>query len=93
MKVERRALKGAALCCRVHGATLGVGSLLAGFLGESTMVAVAACYVYQKQVRSNRPHRYEETDNRTHGTASGTNATFNPAVHVYTYLANVSILI
>lgn len=36
---------------RVHGATLGVGSLLAGFVGESTMVAIAACYVYQKQVR------------------------------------------
>ncbi|XP_041100438.1 progressive ankylosis protein homolog B-like isoform X2 [Polyodon spathula] len=33
----------------VHGATLGVGSLLAGFLGESTMVAVAAFYVYRKQ--------------------------------------------
>ncbi|XP_036378651.1 progressive ankylosis protein homolog B-like [Megalops cyprinoides] len=33
----------------VHGATLGVGSLLAGFLGESTMVAIAACYVYQQQ--------------------------------------------
>ncbi|KAG2458458.1 ANKH protein, partial [Polypterus senegalus] len=33
----------------VHGATLGVGSLLAGFLGESTMVAIAACYVYRKQ--------------------------------------------
>ncbi|XP_016389029.1 progressive ankylosis protein homolog B-like isoform X2 [Sinocyclocheilus rhinocerous] len=33
----------------VHGATLGVGSLLAGFVGESTMVAVAACYVYRKQ--------------------------------------------
>ncbi|KAG9341617.1 hypothetical protein JZ751_019134 [Albula glossodonta] len=33
----------------VHGGTLGVGSLLAGFLGESTMVAIAACYVYQKQ--------------------------------------------
>uniref|UniRef100_A0A8C9LAP2 ANKH inorganic pyrophosphate transport regulator n=1 Tax=Pavo cristatus TaxID=9049 RepID=A0A8C9LAP2_PAVCR len=36
----------------VHGATLGVGSLLAGFVGESTMVAIAACYVYRKQVRS-----------------------------------------
>uniref|UniRef100_A0A672PUP9 Progressive ankylosis protein homolog B-like n=1 Tax=Sinocyclocheilus grahami TaxID=75366 RepID=A0A672PUP9_SINGR len=35
----------------VHGATLGVGSLLAGFLGESTMVAIAACYVYRKQQR------------------------------------------
>lgn len=35
---------------RVHGATLGVGSLLAGFVGESTMVAIAACYVYRKQV-------------------------------------------
>ncbi|XP_051969827.1 progressive ankylosis protein homolog B-like isoform X2 [Xyrauchen texanus] len=33
----------------VHGATLGVGSLLAGFVGESTMVTVAACYVYRKQ--------------------------------------------
>ncbi|XP_029557074.1 progressive ankylosis protein homolog B isoform X3 [Salmo trutta] len=33
----------------VHGATLGVGSLLAGFIGESIMVALAACYVYQKQ--------------------------------------------
>uniref|UniRef100_A0A671K6M6 Progressive ankylosis protein homolog B-like n=1 Tax=Sinocyclocheilus anshuiensis TaxID=1608454 RepID=A0A671K6M6_9TELE len=38
----------------VHGATLGVGSLLAGFMGESTMVAVATCYVYRKQVRSNQ---------------------------------------
>lgn len=37
--------------CRVHGATLGVGSLLAGFVGESAMVAIAACYVYRKQVR------------------------------------------
>ncbi|XP_043082612.1 ANKH inorganic pyrophosphate transport regulator a isoform X2 [Puntigrus tetrazona] len=36
----------------VHGATLGVGSLLAGFMGESTMVAVAACYVYQKQKKT-----------------------------------------
>lgn len=36
---------------RVHGATLGVGSLLAGFIGESTMVAIAACYVYRKQVK------------------------------------------
>uniref|UniRef100_A0A8C2AMS3 ANKH inorganic pyrophosphate transport regulator b n=1 Tax=Cyprinus carpio TaxID=7962 RepID=A0A8C2AMS3_CYPCA len=35
----------------VHGATLGVGSLLAGFLGESTMVAIASCYVYRKQQR------------------------------------------
>ncbi|KAI3355367.1 hypothetical protein L3Q82_018209, partial [Scortum barcoo] len=33
----------------VHGATLGVGSLLAGFIGESTMVAIAACYVYRQQ--------------------------------------------
>uniref|UniRef100_A0A4W5P2K1 ANKH inorganic pyrophosphate transport regulator a n=1 Tax=Hucho hucho TaxID=62062 RepID=A0A4W5P2K1_9TELE len=38
------------LCFSVHGATLGVGSLLAGFIGESIMVALAACYVYQKQV-------------------------------------------
>ena len=28
-----------------------MGSLLAGFVGESTMVAIAACYVYRKQVR------------------------------------------
>lgn len=40
------------LCFRVHGATLGVGSLLAGFVGESTMVAIAACYVYRQQVSS-----------------------------------------
>lgn len=40
------------LIFRVHGATLGVGSLLAGFVGESTMVALAACYVYRKQVRN-----------------------------------------
>ncbi|XP_059380380.1 ANKH inorganic pyrophosphate transport regulator a isoform X2 [Carassius carassius] len=36
----------------VHGATLGVGSLLAGFMGESTMVAVGACYVYRKQKKT-----------------------------------------
>uniref|UniRef100_A0A4W4ET46 ANKH inorganic pyrophosphate transport regulator a n=1 Tax=Electrophorus electricus TaxID=8005 RepID=A0A4W4ET46_ELEEL len=35
----------------VHGATLGVGSLLAGFLGEAMMVAVGASYVYRQQVR------------------------------------------
>lgn len=29
-----------------------MGSLLAGFVGESTMVALAACYVYRKQVRN-----------------------------------------
>ncbi|XP_053343547.1 ANKH inorganic pyrophosphate transport regulator a [Clarias gariepinus] len=33
----------------VHGATLGVGSLLAGFLGEAIMVAAGACYVYRQQ--------------------------------------------
>uniref|UniRef100_UPI00398E4C91 progressive ankylosis protein homolog B isoform X3 n=1 Tax=Pristiophorus japonicus TaxID=55135 RepID=UPI00398E4C91 len=33
----------------VHGASLGVGSLLAGFLGESAMVAIASCYVYRKE--------------------------------------------
>ncbi|XP_038170099.1 LOW QUALITY PROTEIN: progressive ankylosis protein-like [Arvicola amphibius] len=38
----------------VHGATLGVGSLLAGFVGESTMVAIAACYVYRKQKMENQ---------------------------------------
>lgn len=38
------------LLYRVHGATLGVGSLLAGFLGEATMVAAGACYVYRQQV-------------------------------------------
>uniref|UniRef100_A0A3B5Q769 ANKH inorganic pyrophosphate transport regulator a n=1 Tax=Xiphophorus maculatus TaxID=8083 RepID=A0A3B5Q769_XIPMA len=40
----------------VHGATLGVGSLLAGFVGESAMVAIAACYVYRQQVRSLQTH-------------------------------------
>ncbi|XP_048464690.1 progressive ankylosis protein-like [Rhincodon typus] len=33
----------------IHGAALGVGSLLAGFLGESAMVAIASCYVYRKE--------------------------------------------
>ncbi|XP_059801156.1 progressive ankylosis protein homolog B-like isoform X2 [Hypanus sabinus] len=33
----------------VHGASLGVGSLLAGFLGESAMVAIASCYVYRQE--------------------------------------------
>ncbi|MBZ3880216.1 Progressive ankylosis protein-like protein [Sciurus carolinensis] len=33
----------------MHGATLDAGSLLAGFVGESTMVTIAACYVYWKQ--------------------------------------------
>ncbi|CAJ0967979.1 unnamed protein product [Ranitomeya imitator] len=37
----------------VHGATLGVGSLLAGFVGESTMVAIASLYVYRKQKKKN----------------------------------------
>lgn len=36
----------------VHGGTLGVGSLLAGFLGEATMVAIAACFVKHKQKKS-----------------------------------------
>ncbi|MGH0143502.1 UNVERIFIED_CONTAM: hypothetical protein FKN15_009444 [Acipenser sinensis] len=43
----------------VHGATLGVGSLLAGFLGESTMVAIAAFYVYRKQKKE------EDSDDET----------------------------
>ncbi|XP_060756024.1 ANKH inorganic pyrophosphate transport regulator a isoform X2 [Neoarius graeffei] len=33
----------------VHGASLGVGSLLAGFLGEAMMVAAGACFVYRQQ--------------------------------------------
>ncbi|XP_032807388.1 mineralization regulator ANKH [Petromyzon marinus] len=33
----------------VHGAPLGVGSLLAGFLGEAAMVALASCYVFRKE--------------------------------------------
>lgn len=44
----------------VHGATLGVGSLLAGFLGESTMVAIAAFYVYRKQKK-----KKEDSDDET----------------------------
>ncbi|XP_051738358.1 ANKH inorganic pyrophosphate transport regulator a isoform X1 [Ctenopharyngodon idella] len=47
----------------VHGATLGVGSLLAGFMGESTMVAVAACYVYRKQKKSPEAEMVVEEDN------------------------------
>uniref|UniRef100_A0A6I8SLL4 ANKH inorganic pyrophosphate transport regulator n=1 Tax=Xenopus tropicalis TaxID=8364 RepID=A0A6I8SLL4_XENTR len=45
----------------VHGATLGVGSLLAGFVGESTMVAIASCYVYRKQKKKS------ETENAVEG--------------------------
>ncbi|XP_024230688.1 progressive ankylosis protein homolog isoform X1 [Oncorhynchus tshawytscha] len=44
----------------VHGATLGVGSLLAGFVGESIMVALAACYVYQKQKNYERANKLVE---------------------------------
>ncbi|XP_067291658.1 ANKH inorganic pyrophosphate transport regulator a isoform X1 [Pseudorasbora parva] len=47
----------------VHGATLGVGSLLAGFVGESTMVAVAACYVYRKQKKTPEAEMVVEEDN------------------------------
>uniref|UniRef100_A0A3B3T9T7 ANKH inorganic pyrophosphate transport regulator n=1 Tax=Paramormyrops kingsleyae TaxID=1676925 RepID=A0A3B3T9T7_9TELE len=46
----------------VHGATLGVGSLLAGFLGESAMVAAAACYVYRKQVNVDNEAAADEED-------------------------------
>uniref|UniRef100_A0A8C6WYR8 ANKH inorganic pyrophosphate transport regulator a n=1 Tax=Neogobius melanostomus TaxID=47308 RepID=A0A8C6WYR8_9GOBI len=50
----------------VHGATLGVGSLLAGFIGESTMVAIAAIYVYRKQYFNSylfMTHQKSETPN------------------------------
>ncbi|CAM4721622.1 hypothetical protein PO909_016917 [Leuciscus waleckii] len=47
----------------VHGATLGVGSLLAGFVGESTMVAVAACYVYRKQKKTPEAEMVVEENN------------------------------
>lgn len=52
MAEDWRPLENFMLYFRVHGATLGVGSLLAGFIGESTMVAIAACYVYRQQVRT-----------------------------------------
>ncbi|XP_062841750.1 ANKH inorganic pyrophosphate transport regulator a [Trichomycterus rosablanca] len=39
----------------VHGASLGVGSLLAGFLGEATMVAVGAGYVYHQRRKKSNP--------------------------------------
>lgn len=55
MMIHRHVLIVLLLCSRVHGATLGVGSLLAGFIGESTMVAIAACYVYRQQVRTPGP--------------------------------------
>ncbi|XP_076147068.1 progressive ankylosis protein homolog [Alosa pseudoharengus] len=38
----------------VHGATLGVSALLAGFVGEASMVAIATCYVYRKQKSNNK---------------------------------------
>ncbi|XP_056594413.1 ANKH inorganic pyrophosphate transport regulator a isoform X2 [Triplophysa dalaica] len=47
----------------VHGATLGVGSLLAGFVGESTMVAVGAFFVYRKQKKTPDAERVVEEDN------------------------------
>ncbi|XP_051969828.1 progressive ankylosis protein homolog B-like isoform X3 [Xyrauchen texanus] len=47
----------------VHGATLGVGSLLAGFVGESTMVTVAACYVYRKQQKTPDTEMVVDEDN------------------------------
>ncbi|XP_067233675.1 ANKH inorganic pyrophosphate transport regulator a isoform X3 [Chanodichthys erythropterus] len=47
----------------VHGATLGVGSLLAGFVGESIMVAVAACYVYRKQKKTPEAEMVVEENN------------------------------
>ncbi|XP_076868360.1 ANKH inorganic pyrophosphate transport regulator a isoform X2 [Brachyhypopomus gauderio] len=48
----------------VHGATLGVGSLLAGFLGEAVMVGVGAGYVYRQQRQSSdtEPVVQEEQD-------------------------------
>ncbi|KAJ8011393.1 hypothetical protein DPEC_G00057730 [Dallia pectoralis] len=46
----------------VHGASLGVGSLLAGFLGESTMVAIAAGYVYRKQKKKKDTDAEEEAE-------------------------------
>ncbi|XP_057179250.1 ANKH inorganic pyrophosphate transport regulator a isoform X2 [Triplophysa rosa] len=49
----------------VHGATLGVGSLLAGFVGESTMVAVGACFVYRKLKKTPDADRVVEEDNST----------------------------
>ncbi|KAI4897865.1 hypothetical protein NFI96_021229, partial [Prochilodus magdalenae] len=52
----------------VHGATLGVSSLLAGFMGEATMVAVAACYVYRKQSQSKKKSD-PETDSQVHDAA------------------------
>ncbi|KAJ8418678.1 hypothetical protein AAFF_G00001770 [Aldrovandia affinis] len=40
----------------VHGGTLGVGALLAGYLGECIMVLVVACYCYisQKQKKNKK---------------------------------------
>nr|XP_055037918.1 ANKH inorganic pyrophosphate transport regulator a [Misgurnus anguillicaudatus] len=44
----------------VHGGALGVGSLLAGFVGESTMVAIGACYVYRKRKKTPDPKKVVE---------------------------------
>ncbi|MBN3294628.1 ANKH protein, partial [Polypterus senegalus] len=60
----------------VHGATLGVGSLLAGFLGESTMVAIAACYVYRKQVRQTQDFT-KKKENEDEAAAEGDSSPMN----------------
>ncbi|XP_060718171.1 ANKH inorganic pyrophosphate transport regulator a [Tachysurus vachellii] len=47
----------------VHGATLGVGSLLAGFVGEATMVAVGACCVYRQQKKISGREQAKQGEN------------------------------
>ncbi|KAK3515378.1 hypothetical protein QTP70_018725 [Hemibagrus guttatus] len=47
----------------VHGAALGVGSLLAGFLGEATMVAAGACYVYRQQRKNSGREQATQEEN------------------------------
>ncbi|XP_053467831.1 ANKH inorganic pyrophosphate transport regulator a [Ictalurus furcatus] len=49
----------------VNGAALGVGSLLAGFLGEATMVALGACYVYRQQRKNSGTELVMQGDNST----------------------------
>ncbi|XP_048404108.1 progressive ankylosis protein homolog B-like isoform X2 [Stegostoma tigrinum] len=57
----------------IHGAALGVGSLLAGFLGESAMVAIASCYVYRKE-----KNRRSLDEAAAEGEDSAMNSAVNP---------------
>ncbi|XP_031440022.1 ANKH inorganic pyrophosphate transport regulator a isoform X2 [Clupea harengus] len=65
----------------VHGATLGVASLLAGFMGESFMVAIAALCVYRTQ-----------SNNKNELMADGENSSPMREVNPTTQLDNIQEL-